>query len=159
MIGGALRLTPTAQADVAQAFSYNSGLPIVTAYPYTMALCLRATPGTWYQVCAMLGDATLGSSYCEISMNSSKASAMVRNTSNSGVSATSPATLDNDAWHHVAAVFTSATLRTLYVNGVAVATNTVSVPFVANAKRFSIGALMRDVPTQSFPGYLDDIGL
>ena len=42
---------------------------------------------------------------------------------------------------------------------VAVATNTTSVPFVPNNKRFSLGALMRDVPTQSFPGYLDDVGL
>ncbi len=161
MIGGALKFTHSAQADVAQAFSYNAATPIVTAYPYTMALWLRATPGTWYQVCAMLGDATLGSSYSEISMNNSRAQAMVRNTSNSGVSAVSPTSLAvaDDAWHHVAAVFTSSTLRTLYVDGVAVATNTASVPFVANAKRFSIGALMRDNPTQSFPGYLDDIGL
>ena len=161
MIGGALRFTPTAQADVAQAFSYNSAVPIISGYPFTMALWVRATPGTWYQVCAMLGDQTTGGMYFELSMNSSRASAMARNTSNSGVSATSPSTLPvaDDAWHHLAGVFTSAASRTLYVDGVAVATNTTSVPFVPNNKRFSIGALMRDVPTQSFPGYLDDMGL
>lgn len=159
MIGGALRFSPTAQADVDEAFSYNSAVPITAAYPYTMALWLRTNPGTWYQVCAMLGDATLGSSYSEISVNNSKVNAMVRNTSNSGVSAISPAALADNTWHHVAAVFTSATLRTLYIDGVAIATNTASVPFVANAKRFTIGALMRDVPTQSFSGYVDDVGL
>jgi hypothetical protein len=158
VIGGALRLAPASTTEVTQAFNHTGTAALVTAYPFTIGLWVRAAATPWFGACAVLGDPAENYKYFQVSLNGAgTANAMARNTTQ--ISATSPASVADGQWHHLAAVYHSATLRTLYLDGVAVATNTTSVSFVSTCKRFSIGALLRPDATQAFVGELDDIGL
>ena len=61
-------------------------------------------------------------------------------------------------WHHIAGVYTSATSRDLYVDGVFRATSTTSVPDLVPT-RLGIGALARNTPynpADLFTGLMDD---
>ncbi|MGN6643720.1 MAG: LamG domain-containing protein, partial [Verrucomicrobiota bacterium] len=146
------------QTSVSQAFTYNSSGSILAGYPFTIALWMRADPGNWNQICAFLGDPSVDTSYYELSLSTAVANAVARNTSKTA--ATSPAAFPvaDGLWHHLAGVYT-ANRRTLYLDGIAVATNSATVNFVTNNKRFALGALMRSSPTDAFVGDLDDVGL
>jgi hypothetical protein len=61
-------------------------------------------------------------------------------------------------WFLVTAVYTSATSRTIYVNGMQVGTNTTNVVYDTNVtKRINIGRLADSTPTNYFAGCVDDV--
>ncbi len=65
-------------------------------------------------------------------------------------------TVANGQWHHLVGVFESSTSRTLYMDGVAIGTNTVSRTLI-NPDRFSIGLLDRRTTADHFSGDIDEI--
>ena len=168
IIGGALRMTPTAQADVDENVSFTSGTGaannIVPSYPFTLGSWVQTTSNsTLRETFIFFGNQTQGAEYAQTSKepsnsatNPNRAVAAARNTTFIGA-AGGPAVNDGQ-WHHVVGVYDSATSRTLYVDGQSVATSTTSV-LLPNLTRFSAGALMRSTPTDSFTGLLDDVAV
>ena len=73
------------------------------------------------------------------------------------VTITSSVSYAANTWIHVAGVWTSATSRTLYVNGVADGTSSTSVTISANINRFSVGRFDRQTPVNHFVGLIDDV--
>lgn len=167
ILGGAIRFSPTAQADVDENITFTAGTGaannIVTAYPLTVSSWVRTTStSNLRETFVYLGDQTAGDKYFQTSKDPSNANppsravAAIRNTT--FVGAAGGSAINDGEWHHVVGVYTSPTSRTLYVDGRQVAASTTSVAF-PNTTRFSLGALMRNTPTDSFAGLLDDAGL
>ena len=60
-------------------------------------------------------------------------------------------------WYHAAGVFASATSRTIYINGLSIATDTTSrSPLAADFVRIRIGNRANNVDDQDFSGLLAD---
>ena len=163
IIGGALRLSATAQADVDENVSHTAGADIVADYPFTLSSWVNTNSNVAYrETFVYLGDQTQGAEYVQTSKepnnatSPSRGTAAARNTTFSGATG-GPSLIDGN-WHHVVGVFTSATSRTVYIDGQQAGVNTANVP-VPDTTRFSIGALMRPAATDSFNGLLDDVGL
>ena len=166
IIGGALRLSSAAQTTVTEAFSYDSPTILVTNFPLTISVWVKASGGsTWARDAVFLGEPAAFDRYFQVGLNIAApngGNAGARSSATGGlIAANSPTNLPvaDDTWHHLAGVFSAANGRILYLDGVAVATNTTSVAFATNNTRFSIGALMRSTPTDAYYGMLDDVGL
>jgi hypothetical protein len=163
VIGGALRFTAASASDVGSNVSFTAASAIAT-YPLTMADWVRtSTSTTGRQTLAYLGAQTTGDQYVQTSIDPSnsttpnRAVSAARNTTFTGTSG--GPILTDGTWHHVAAVYASATNRVLYVDGVQVAASTATVN-QPGATRLSIGALMRTTPTDALlSADLDDLGL
>ena len=164
IIGGAIRMSATAQADVDENVTHTAAADIIPDYPFTLSSWVNTTSSVAYrETFVYLGDQTTGAEYAQTSKepnnaatNPNRGTAAARNTNFFG--ATGGLSLTDGAWHHVVGVYNSATSRTVYVDGQQAGTNTTNVP-VPDTTRFSIGALMRNTPTDSYNGMLDDVGL
>jgi hypothetical protein len=164
IIGGGLRMTPTAQADVDENVTFTSATGnIVPSYPFTLGSWVNTTSsiGT-RETFVYFGNQTQGAEYAQTSKDPNNTAtpnggvAAARNTTFFGA-AGGPA-LNDGQWHHVVGVYNSATSRTLFVDGLSVATNTSSV-LLPTLTRFSAGALMRPAATDSYTGLLDDVAV
>jgi len=62
-----------------------------------------------------------------------------------------------DAWHHIIAIFNSATDRMLYVDGVLEVSDSVLVNYNSNVDRWDIGRLGDDTATAYFDGTIDHV--
>ena len=165
ILGGALMLHAATQTSVNEAFFYDSPTVLVTNFPLSMSAWVQASDGsTWARSCAFLGEPAAFDRYFQVSVSigtTNGGTASARSSASNGAQAansTNVAVADN-TWHHLVGVFIATNSRILYLDGVAVATNTVPVAFATNNTRFSIGALMRSTPTDAFYGMLDDVGL
>lgn len=164
ILGGALRFTPTGQTDVNEAVTHTSTTNLIaSSYPFTIATWVRTSASVSYREgFTFLGNQATGSQYAQTSKDPnnasppSRAAAAARNTN--FFAATGGPALSDNAWHHVVGVYTSATSRAVYVDGILGNTNATNVAAFPTT-RFAIGALMRDSPTDSFNGLLDDVGL
>lgn len=131
---------------------------IVTAAPLTISAWVfpRATAS---EAIVSIGGGDAGSLVNEFTLMivSTKAWAVTQNSaSNQAVSTT---TITTNTWWHLAAVFTSSTSRTIYVNGVAENTNTVSrVPNTAQMVRTRIAQRANNVNDHDLQGNIADVG-
>jgi hypothetical protein len=165
IIGGALRMTPTAQADVDENVTFTSASGnIVPSYPFTLgSWVLTTSNSTLRETFVYFGNQTQGAEYAQTSKepsnsaaNPNRAVAAARNTT--FVGAAGGALINDGQWHHVVGVYASDSDRTLYVDGQSVATSVSSVS-LPTLTRFSAGALMRPAATDSFAGLLDDVAV
>ena len=137
----------------------DCGNAIVTSYPFTVAGWLKPTLNNGLQVLT-LSDVSASNVYYSIAWNSSNVFQLqARNTSVKKISSQTYGSLSG--WYHIAGVFTSATDRTLYVNGVkdhSGEENLDSVTFNSNIDTTTLGALNRPTPAYG-TGNLDEIAI
>jgi uncharacterized repeat protein (TIGR02543 family) len=127
----------------------------ITGYPFTLSAWVKTTNSTSGQkTIVYAGDATTDNKYFRISVAGGQPQLSARNTTEFNVS--SGITISDGNWHHVAGVFSSATDRKLYVDGVPKVSSTDNVAF-PTLNRISAGALDRDTPVDYFPGGIDDV--
>ncbi|SVA60901.1 uncharacterized protein METZ01_LOCUS113755, partial [marine metagenome] len=99
----------------------------VDAYPITMG-CWFKTSASSAAVMLALVDASASNVYYNLQLNNSGQAEMeVRNTSSFAASSTS--SYNDNEWHNAVLVMSSATSRTLYVDGISIATDDDSVAF------------------------------
>jgi Concanavalin A-like lectin/glucanases superfamily len=110
---------------------------LLSSYPISLACWYKPVNNTGSQSLVSIGN-TAATSYLLIYSVSGNLSARCFNTSSTAGSAISSATLTTGSWNHCVGVFTSATSRISYLNGVSAsnATNVVLSAF----NRTSIGA-------------------
>tara|TARA_B100001939_G_scaffold274231_1_gene242197 strand:- start:1630 stop:3528 length:1899 start_codon:yes stop_codon:yes gene_type:complete len=137
----------------------DCGNAIVTSYPFTVAGWLKPTLNNGLQVLT-LSDVSASNVYYSIAWNSSNVFQLqARNTSIKKISSQTYGSLGG--WYHIVGVFTSATDRTLYVNGVkdhSGEENLDSVTFNSNIDTTTLGALNRPSPAYG-TGNLDEIAI
>lgn len=130
---------------------------VVTAYPFTMS--------GWFQTSSSASSylMTLGSSnstnnFQGIRMFSGQLYARSVESGNAS-DATTTNTYNDNSWHHVVAVFSSATDRKIYVDGILQASDTTSRTFSASINRTAIGGLNNnsETPDSNFAGKLDEV--
>jgi len=165
-MGGALWFDATSgSGNTAQQFVWSSptsttGL-ILTNYPFTLAGWIQASNvESWTETWLFVGDDTSSSAYFLLGIQNGMpgyADLAARNGSTSQFTESSAA-ITNGNWHHVAGVCFSPTNRTLYVDGMAANTNTVSVS-LPNCNRIGIGGNARSSPTDDVNGGLADVGI
>ncbi len=137
------------ESFIAEAFTGVAGTPC------TVSLWIRST-STSNCGLGFLGNGASGSQYYVLRMQSGAARANARNTTE--VQATGTTAVNDGQWHHLAAVFASATDRRIYVDGALQATSSTNVPALP-VNRFGIGALTRNTPynpADLYPGLIDD---
>lgn len=100
----------------------------ITNYPFTLEAWVSTDITTPDQAIISIHKNTLATTYYTIALNNANKPVIVaRNTS--AQTGTAPSAIGTNTWAHIAGVFGSATSRVLYVNGVAVITNTASVTY------------------------------
>ncbi len=151
--GGAFAFTgANLDSFIAEGFSGVSGTP------FTMSLWVKTT-STENDGVGFLGVGASGSQYYVLRVSGNVARVNARNTAE--VSGTGTIAVNNNQWHHLVAVYASATDRRLYVNGQLNASNTTNVAALTPT-RFGIGALTRNSPynpADLFTGLVDDAAL
>jgi len=104
---------------------------VVSAMPITMACWFRTTSTTAIQRLVDVGQLSTGNQKWSLALLGTAAApntTVIANTSSvSGAFAATTATYLADTWHHAAAVFTSSTSRTAYLDGGNAGTDTASV--------------------------------
>jgi hypothetical protein len=139
----------------------NANVP-VTGYPFAYTVWMRAAA---LQQAGVLG---IGSTTTELEyatiflLNDGAIRAQISNTTQFARSAVSAANAyAAGVWCHVAAVFTSSTLREIYVDGTLRGTNTESLTMFTTVNAFRIGSLVffqsGSEQSQYFNGQFDDI--
>ena len=172
-IGGAIYFPATSQAGyTAQTFSWNTNSTslnlVVTNYPFTMACWLSTTnyypsaveTALWNQEWLYLGDGTQSAMYYALGIGTAAPAMATQEARNSTAYFNNSTTsVTNGSWHHLVGVYNSATSRVLYLDGIAVSTNTTSVGIVAHLNRIGIGGLTRSSFTDDVNGGLADVGI
>lgn len=155
IVGGALQLSPTGQADVDEALIFNGTIP--AALPFTLSIWVKTTDATAANHAALyLGDATFDHYYA-VGTSATHIPQMIgRNTA--VVATVGPSTVNEGMWHNLVAVYSAVNSRSFYVDGKLVGTSTTSVPAVT-LTRFGVGALTRSTQTDAFSGMLDEVGM
>jgi hypothetical protein len=161
ILGGAVRFSPTAQADVDEAFIYNTAsttTSLLAGPPFTLSVWIKTTDATAFTHAAMyLGDSTQSAMYYALGTSPANMPQLVaRNTT--AVNTIAPTAANDGQWHNLVAVFAGTSSRSLYVDGKVVAT---SATLVNNPvlNRLGIGALTRSNQTDAYGGILDEAGL
>ncbi len=122
----------------------------IRSYPFTYSAWFRTNGTTKNTICA-LADADQNVPFYQFLItNTGLARINARNTSDDFCD--SSGTYNDGKWHHGVAVFTSATDRKIYIDGVADGSDTSSVPFSSAIDEFGIGVLNRS----SKADYYDD---
>jgi len=113
-----------------QTISFNpSTSPGITGHPLTMACWFQTTNLTTDQLLIMLSNAS-GNHYFTLAFNGPTAGDPIGVAASAGGAAAGAASTTGvlaNTWYHACGVFTSATSRTVYLNGGSSATNTTSV--------------------------------
>ncbi|MGL1902267.1 MAG: DUF2341 domain-containing protein [Fibrobacterales bacterium] len=127
----------------------------VSAYPFTFSGWVKSSNSTDGSGLVFLGDIDVTNEYCQLVVNSAGyADARARNTTAYG--ATSSRTVDDGNWHHLVAVFSNATTRKIYVDGVLENTESTSVTVPA-IDRVAIGRRSSSSPTNYTNGVIDEV--
>lgn len=130
----------------------------VTTTPLTMACWVRpanTTVGVYLSLGVSAGTARYQLYQGQSSANN--VAAGVVNTAGTSANANG-STVTANVWHHTAGVFTSATSRTIYKNGVSVGSNTTSIT-VATPNSLLVGARYASTLGTYFNGRIADVGL
>lgn len=133
---------------------------VVTVYPFTFSLWVRANAVSTAGVLFFVGDKDSNDDhyYHMIMQGDGRVGISSRDTilriDNS------IGTYDDNVWHLLIGVFASATDRRLYVDGdTLVASGTGSTPFVTEIDRYSIGVLGGSTRLAYFIGDIDDVAV
>ncbi len=149
--GGSLAL------DGVAASARYQGPTGVAAYPFTLSTWVKTTAATADMTALALIKSTSDSVHWEIGVKNGLPRIIARNPTKFETLAT--ASIADGTWHQLVGVFTSATSRTLYVDGVPVASAADNVPFDAGVNRLAAGRLDRFNPAAAFNGAIDDTRL
>lgn len=136
-------------------------VPASASYPLTISLWALATSLSGFPACFSVGQASNNNDRHVVYVSSGGSSFFAAQ-SRSNVPAQGDAVhgraLTAGVWYHVAAVFASATSRTIYVNGGGGVTNTTSVT-PGSLDRMAIGRIAVATPSLYWPGLVDDVRL
>ncbi len=126
----------------------------IAAYPFAMSVWVKTTSVAAGTIMGLFNPAATNQ-FFRISMTATgTVSLTAQNTIARTV--TSTATVNNGAWHHVVAVFSSATSRTLYIDGVNQGVNATSVTFTTLASTIAVGVSKTSAPSVFFSGQIDE---
>ncbi len=128
--------------------------PAITSYPFTISAWVRPDRVNIVQGIVAIGRSTTNNIYYGLMMNSTTFQAVARNTTSRTANGTIAAQAGK--WYHVVGVFSSPTSRTIYVNGVQWATNTVSVTLNTISQQRTVGKLP-GTATNRFSGAIDEV--
>ncbi|MGL1887318.1 MAG: DUF2341 domain-containing protein, partial [Reichenbachiella sp.] len=127
----------------------------VSAYPFTFSGWVKSSNSTDGSGIVFLGDIDVTNEYCMLVVsNAGIANARARNTT--AYNASSTTSIDDGNWHHLVAVFTNATTRKIYVNGVVEDTDATSVT-VPSIDRVAIGRRSSSSPMNYTNGIIDEV--
>ena len=108
-----------------QYLSVSNG--IVSAYPYSFVCWVKiASLPSANSALISLGSTSTSNEYTELYVSTTGAVGGWSDDTNGGVGAITTATMSTGAWHLAVAVFSSATSRTVYLDGANAASNTTS---------------------------------
>lgn len=136
----------------------NDSFSAITAMPVTASVWIKTTD-TQKDGIVYVGDGATGNSYYLIGAQAGTARVVARNPAE--IIGASTALVNDGEWHHVLAVYSSSTERSLYVDGIFQTTSTDEVPDLLPT-RFGLGALTRNTPhapVDLFTGEVDDVAL
>ena len=170
--GGYLRFNGSADATTGYAMRFSESDGSLPSGPaYTISVWFRIDGnGTTGDMGGLLGGlfSTANNRYFEVnawySLDGGTSASEVVSATNRGTgfataaSAATPGWFDG-SWHHAAAVFSSTSFRSLYVDGTLVASSTTLASAAVDPVRFSIGALDRPATADFFSGDLDEVSL
>lgn len=156
-----------ANAQYALDFDYtqndyvNTGDPAIDDYPFTMEAWIK-TAGNGFDMAIMSYCSTANDEYqFGVFVNGSDGKISIRSkkdVSNEEEKGTKVVT--DDAWHHVAVVFESASSSRLYIDGVLEATETATSPLLpTEVSNFNIGRFGDLSPDSYFDGLIDEVRL
>lgn len=136
---------------------FQSAAPPVTAYPFTVSLWVwlsglpAAAVAPWF--CGQNGAT---SNYFAIEVDTSgRPRAVVRNTTI--YNATALSAMQPRTWHNIVAVFSSATLRTCYLDGTQAGTNTDNATPTTNSE--AVGRMGDSTPSGYLNGAVAQMGI
>ena len=136
-----------------------SGVPKnLTGYPFSVSLWTRSTATTWSTLFWM-GDGTRTDKMFVVWFRnvSGHITISARNASEKYTASTNA--FNDGNWHHVVAVFATATDRRLYVDGNLEASNASSVPFITSMNKWTLGLAGDSSPGAAYEGHLDSVSL
>lgn len=131
----------------------NTSLTL-SSYPYTMSAWVKASTGVPNSGIIWIGDKDTDDRYSSISIISEQFALLARFDDPPDILSSSVSV--DGGWHHVVAVFTSSSMREIYVDGVSRATDTTSWSY-PNIDRVSIGAFRDTTPDGYIVGVIDDV--
>lgn len=129
----------------------------VTGYPFSVSAWVKTSSSSAQTVWALC-KSTSTTSYQELSFAASGFPRVI-STNPTAAAGTSAVAFHNGNWHHLVAVFTSATSRTLYVNNVSRATNATSVTYDTGTNQMVIGRRCGSSPAEHFNGRIDEVSV
>ena len=136
-----------------------SGVPKnLTGYPFSVSLWMLSTATTWSTLFWM-GDGTRTDKMFVVWFRnvSGHITISARNASEKYTASTNA--FNDGNWHHVVAVFATATDRRLYVDGNLEASNASSVPFITSMNKWTLGLAGDSSPGAAYEGHLDSVSL
>ena len=125
---------------------------VFSAYPFTMSAWVKLDTTTGSIM--FISDASVSTIQYGMFVNSGTLTLRARNTTPDDISGS---TLSTGQWYHIAGVWTSATSRELFLNGVSDGTDTSSVTYSANVDEWSIGSLQGSAPNTYLDGDIKDV--
>ena len=134
--------------------SVNITTPVVTDYPFSVALWYKATDHSTSRALWSLSDQSVGSTQYYI-LHSGGGTIQVGLRNTGFVAAASPSISDGE-WVHIVGTWSSSTLRAVYINGVFKADNTTSVS-AFTPTRMDIGRLGDSSPNFWANGLIGDV--
>jgi hypothetical protein len=161
IIGNALSFPGTSTAGAQQA--YTSTTSFALAYPFTQSVWVRS-PNTVTGTDQALNISNIGApdQYFAMGTTTALAAQIARNPAAGGSPiGNTGANIADGTWHLLTGVYTSATSRSLYLDGKFTSTSTTSVALPSANVRLTIGGLQRSTNLQGndhFEGTIDDAG-
>jgi len=147
--------------DASEEDKIKCGGAVVTAYPFSITGWIKPVAGSNLQVLT-LSDISASNVYFSLSYNGASDNAFQLQARNTTVRKINSATYSTvSGWYHLAGIFTSATDRTLYVNGIKDHSGEEaldSVTFSSDIDTTTIGALDRPTPAYG-EGNVAQVGL
>jgi len=130
----------------------------INGYPFSVSFWTRSTATTWSTLFWM-GDGTRTDKMFVVWFRdvSGHITISARNASEKYTASTNA--FNDGNWHHVVAVFATATDRRLYVDGNLEASNASSVPFITSMNKWTLGLAGDSSPGAAYEGHLDSVSL
>ena len=127
-------------------------------YPITISYWFKTSDqgSSTYAAC-WLGKSSVNDRYIQTGIRQGKGMLTVRNPNFDLGLVESQTDIDNDGWHQVVAVFSSADQRELYIDGILNSSSSESVPFISDMGTVTIGRNSRASATDYMTGALDEL--
>lgn len=135
---------------------------LITNYPFSISAWVYANPigGADYVIFG-LTDKNVEHTQYGILVGTDELGRVVMRAYNSTAQSSdyspSSSRIDNNNWHHIVAIYESATQRRLYVNNVLQVTSTAPITYDTNVNRWSIGRWGDSTPKSYLKGAIDEI--